>query len=36
VGRHRELPEKILLGTSDANIDFGNLCGLLRRLGFEE
>ncbi len=27
---------KILRGTSDANIQFDELCQLLRRLGFEE
>ena len=26
----------VLRGSSDANISFGDLCGLLRRLGFEE
>jgi len=26
----------ILQGTSDANIPFGELCSLLRKLGFEE
>lgn len=28
--------ETILSGRSDANIDFNDLCGLLRRLGFQE
>jgi hypothetical protein len=28
--------EKILRGTSDANISFNDLCQLLRRLGFQE
>ena len=28
--------EKILLGESDANVDFDDLCHLLRRLGFAE
>ena len=27
--------DKILRGTSDANIRFNDLCGLLERLGFE-
>lgn len=27
---------KVLRGTSDANIGFGDLCGLLIHLGFEE
>ncbi|MBV9072104.1 MAG: type II toxin-antitoxin system HicA family toxin [Acidobacteria bacterium] len=33
-------PQKVLAailgGRSDANIGFGDLCGLIRRLGFEE
>ena len=28
--------EKVLRGTSDANIAFDDLCGLLRHLGFDE
>lgn len=28
--------ERILLGTSDANIPFAGICQLLRALGFEE
>jgi hypothetical protein len=28
--------ERILRGNSDNNIDFNDLCGLLRYLGFEE
>lgn len=28
--------EKVLRGTSDANISFSDLCGLLGRLGFAE
>jgi len=28
--------EKILRGTSDANISFNDMCQLLRRLGFQE
>jgi hypothetical protein len=31
-----KLLERILRGTSDANIPFADLCLLLRRLGFEE
>ena len=31
-----KLLENILQGKSDANIPFMELCGLLRRLGFEE
>jgi len=28
--------DKLLRGTSDANIAFSDLCGLLKRLGFDE
>jgi hypothetical protein len=28
--------DRVLRGTSDANIGFSDLCGLLRRLGFDE
>lgn len=31
-----KLLERILRGTSDANIPFGELCQLLRYLGFDE
>lgn len=31
-----KLLERILRGTSDANIPFAGMCQLLRRLGFEE
>jgi hypothetical protein len=31
-----KLLERILRGTSDANISFSELCELLRRLGFDE
>ena len=34
-GRDETL-ERILRGTSDANISFARVCKLLRRLGFEE
>jgi hypothetical protein len=34
-GRPRLL-EKVLRGTSDANIPFNSFCGLLRDLGFDE
>ncbi len=33
---HEKVLERILRGTSDANIGFADLCQLLRRLGFEE
>ncbi len=36
MGKWNKLIEKILLGDSDANIDFDDLCHLLRRLGFSE
>jgi hypothetical protein len=35
MSKHEKLLEKILRGTSDANIPFEGLCQLLRRLGFE-
>jgi predicted RNA binding protein YcfA (HicA-like mRNA interferase family) len=31
-----QIAGKILLGESDANIDFDDLCHLLRRMGFAE
>jgi hypothetical protein len=31
-----KLVARILTGTSDANISFDELCGLLRRMGFDE
>ena len=34
--RPNELLERILRGTSDANIPFVGICQLLRKLGFEE
>jgi len=34
-GRDKTL-DKILRGTSDANIPFADLCDLLHRLGFDE
>jgi hypothetical protein len=36
MGKSDKLLERILHGASDANIDFEDLCRLLRRLGFEE
>jgi len=36
VSKHGKLLEKILQGTSDANIPFDGLCALLRHLGFAE
>ena len=32
----KKLLESILSGRTDANIPFGDLCGLLKDLGFEE
>jgi hypothetical protein len=34
--RWNKLLDRILHGTSDANISFNELCELLRRLGFDE
>lgn len=36
VGKEDKLLERILSGTSDANIPFKSLCRLLHRLGFQE
>ena len=36
MGKFDKLIEKILLGGADANIDFDELCGLLKGLGFSE
>ena len=36
MGKWNKLQQKILLGDSDANIAFDDLCHLLRRLGFSE
>jgi predicted RNA binding protein YcfA (HicA-like mRNA interferase family) len=36
MGKWNKLRQKILLGDSDANIAFDDLCYLLRRLGFSE
>jgi predicted RNA binding protein YcfA (HicA-like mRNA interferase family) len=36
VGKHEELRLRILQGKSDANVDFDELCRLLKSLGFEE
>ena len=36
MGKHEKLLIQILRGTSDANIPFDGLCGLLKYLGFEE
>ncbi|PSF32489.1 toxin HicA [Aphanothece hegewaldii CCALA 016] len=36
MGKYEKLRQKILSGTSDANIDFSELRQLLLRFGFEE
>jgi hypothetical protein len=36
MGKWNKLREKILLGESDANVSFDDLCHLLRRFGFAE
>jgi predicted RNA binding protein YcfA (HicA-like mRNA interferase family) len=35
MGKHEKLLLKILSGSSDANIDFEDLCNLLKDFGFE-
>lgn len=35
MGKHEKLLVKILSGTSDANIQFEDLCSLLKHLGFD-
>lgn len=36
MGKHEKIMDKILWSTSDANISFDDLRGLLLHLGFEE
>ncbi len=36
MGKREKILERLLLGQSDANTDFDDLCALLRELGFEE
>jgi len=36
MGKYAKLRERLLSGTSDANIDFQALCNLLTRLGFSQ
>ncbi len=36
MGKYEKLHARILSGASDANIDFMELCQLLRRIGFNE
>jgi predicted RNA binding protein YcfA (HicA-like mRNA interferase family) len=32
---YEQVLNRVLIGASDANVPFGDLCGLLRALGFE-
>jgi hypothetical protein len=36
MGRYDKVLERILSGTSDANISFDEICLLLKRIGFDE
>lgn len=36
MSRYQKLLNRILSGTADANMDFSELCQLLRRMGFVE
>lgn len=36
MSKYKKLLRKILLGESDANISFSDLCNLLKKFGFEE
>ncbi|MGL5943806.1 MAG: type II toxin-antitoxin system HicA family toxin [Waterburya sp.] len=36
MGKYEKLLQRILVGTSDNNIKFSELCQLLKKLGFEE
>ena len=36
MSKYEKLLFKVLRGTSDANISFNELCGLVKRFGFEE
>ena len=36
MSKHEKLLQKILRGSSDKNIQFDDLCNLIKRLGFEE
>ena len=36
VGKRKKFLERLLLGQSDTNTDFDDLCALLRELGFDE
>lgn len=36
MGKYEKLKQKILSGSSDANVNFSDLCQYLKRLGFTE
>lgn len=36
MGKYEKLLQQILNGVADANISFDDLCGLLKKFGFEE
>ncbi|MFW5803434.1 MAG: type II toxin-antitoxin system HicA family toxin [Verrucomicrobiota bacterium] len=36
MAKHQKLLEHIMMRRGDANVDFGALCRLLKKLGFEE
>ena len=36
MSKYEKLIFKVLRGTSDANISFSDLCGLVKKFGFEE
>ena len=36
MGKHEKIKERVWSGESDANIDFDDLCKLVRDLGFKE
>jgi predicted RNA binding protein YcfA (HicA-like mRNA interferase family) len=36
MGKYEKLLEQILIGSSDSNVDFDELCQLLIKLGFEK
>lgn len=36
MGKYEKLLQRILIGTSDNNINFSELCQLLKKLGFDE
>ena len=36
MGKYEKLCDSILCGTADANIEFSELCQLLKRFGFDE